>query len=184
MHTHTTMSNRWGLVSSYLANVSWLLIYLISFNRSVIEIHQKFLSVHSPLMSVGFQHLLRLHYRGSSLGPLIPQSDRALVTEIINLKTLPLMLLKNSWCLIVEEVLHEVNTAAFPQAVVCSSGTFLFTVQYYHDAHSYFPIKLISYIVQTLFNYNDHCSLLLFNVNTIKARHIMNRCSLLHTSHQ
>lgn len=52
-----------------LANAFWLLIYLISSNRWVIEIHQKFLSVHSPLVSVGFQHLLGLHYRGSSLGP-------------------------------------------------------------------------------------------------------------------
>lgn len=66
--THEIPSERQGLVSSYPPNVFWLLIYLISFNRSVIEIHQKFLSVNSPLMSVGFQHLLRLHYRGSSLG--------------------------------------------------------------------------------------------------------------------
>lgn len=109
LHVHKIMSRRRGLVSSYLANVFWLLIYLISFNRSVIEIHQKFLSVHSPLMSAGFQHLLRLHYRGSSLGPLIPQSDRALVTEIINLKTLlaanalqELFTPHASWCLIVE----------------------------------------------------------------------------------
>lgn len=63
-------------------------------------------------MSVGFQHLLRLHYQGSSLGPLIPQSDRALVTEIINLKTLfaanalqELFTSHASWCLIMEEVL-------------------------------------------------------------------------------
>lgn len=97
LHAHTIMSNHWGLVWSYLANVFWLLIYLISFNRLVIEIHQKFLSVHSPLMSVSFQHLFRLHYWGSSLGPLIPQSDRVLVTEIINLKTVfaAIMLIKN-----------------------------------------------------------------------------------------
>lgn len=112
MHMHKIMSKHCGLVSSYLANVFWLLIYFISFNRSVIEIHQKFLSVHSPLMSVGFQHLLRLHYWGSSLGPLIPQSDRALVTEIINLKTLfatnalqELFTSHASWCLIIGEVL-------------------------------------------------------------------------------
>lgn len=111
LHMHEITSNHCGLVSSYLANVFWLLIYLISFNRSVIEIHQKFLSVHSPLMSVGFQHLLRLHYWGSSLGPLIPQSDRALVTEIINLKTLfatnalqELFTSHASWCLIIGEV--------------------------------------------------------------------------------
>lgn len=48
LHVHKITSNRRGLVSSYFANVFWLLIYLVSFNRSVIEIHQKFLSVHSP----------------------------------------------------------------------------------------------------------------------------------------
>lgn len=74
----------WGLVSSCLANAFWLPIYLISFNRSVIEIHQKFLSVHSPLLSAGLQHLFRLYYWGSSLSLLMLQSDRALVTEIIN----------------------------------------------------------------------------------------------------
>lgn len=64
-------------------------------------------------MSMGFQHLLRLHYWGSSLGPLIPQSDRALVTEIINLNTLlatnvlqELFTSCGSWCLIRVEVLH------------------------------------------------------------------------------
>ncbi len=110
------VSNRRALVSRYLANVFWLLIYLISFNRSVIEIHQKFLSVHSPPMSGGSQHLLSLHYRGSSLGPLIPQSDRALVTEIINLKTLfaanalqELFTSHASWCLIIGGSLCEIN---------------------------------------------------------------------------
>lgn len=112
LHMHKITSTLGGLVSSYLANVFWLLIYLISFNRSVIEIHQKFLSVLSPLMSEGFQHLLRLHYWGSSLGPLIARSDRTLVTEIINLKTLfvanalqELFTSHDSWCHIIG-VLH------------------------------------------------------------------------------
>lgn len=71
------------------------------------------MSVHSPLMSEGFQHLLKLHYRGSSLDPLLPQSDRALVTEIINLKTLfaanalqELFTSHASWCLIVGVLLQ------------------------------------------------------------------------------
>lgn len=46
-------SSRRGLVSSFLANAFWLLIYLISLNRSVIEIHQKLLSERPPPVVCG-----------------------------------------------------------------------------------------------------------------------------------
>lgn len=127
LHVQKIMSSRLGLVSSFLANAFWLLIYLISFNRSVIEIHQNFLSVRSPLMSVGFQHLLRLHYQGFSLGPLMPQSDKALVTEIINLKTLfsanAFQELFNShacWCPIREYVFCQINVMKCLQITLLS----------------------------------------------------------------
>lgn len=67
-------------------------------------------------MSVGFEHLLGLHYRGSSLGPGEALNDRALVTEIINLKMLfapnapqELFTSRASWWLIVGEVVQQMN---------------------------------------------------------------------------
>lgn len=77
-------------------------------------------------MSEGSQHLLRLHYPGPSLGPRIQRSDRALVTEIINLKSpfaanalQELFTSRASRCLITGEVLPHVNDGTFTDHLVC-----------------------------------------------------------------
>lgn len=69
-HAQQSLTIHRGLVWSSPANAFWLLIYLISSNRWLIEIHQKFLSVHSPPGVSGLSAPARAPLPGVLAGPL------------------------------------------------------------------------------------------------------------------